>query len=89
MLAFWSNQSGSWRLYMVGRDSADPTELTTYENPGSSPSRAVWSPDGESILIGAASRYYFQLFTLQLDSLVVTRHEITGELLCSGLVKKN
>jgi Tol biopolymer transport system component len=72
-LAFWSNRSGSWRLYRARSSGEDLEELTTYENPGPSPSRPAWSPDGESILLSLRREQYLQLFQLHLSTMEITR----------------
>lgn len=70
---FWSKRDGIWRLYQMSADGDFLEPLTSYENPGSSPSRAAWSPDGKSVLFSLLQDTFLQLYTLNLNETLPIR----------------
>jgi TolB protein len=64
---FWSKRSGSWRLFSINTEGAELSPITSYENPGTFPSRAVWSHDGQSFLVTLLRKNFLQIYKYNLE----------------------
>jgi TolB protein len=66
-LLFWSKRTGSWRLFSIDSEGGGLSPITSYENPGAAPSRAVWSPDGQFILLTLLRKNFLQIYKYRPD----------------------
>ncbi len=81
-IAFDSNRSGSWRLYLMDADGSNVRDLSQADNPGANMYPA-WSPDGKRIAytnsVDDGSR---QIFVLDVDGKNKTQLTKTGIFNC-------
>src|SRR4029079_9928064 len=66
-IAFDSNRSGSWRLYLMDPDGRNVRDLSQVDNPGAN-MYPTWSPDGKHIAYtNSADDGSRQIFVIDVD----------------------
>ena len=64
-IAFASDRSGTWEIWVCNRDGSNPVQLTKFGTGGSGwPS---WSPDGRRIAFDSTARGGYHIFTVDVD----------------------
>jgi DNA-binding winged helix-turn-helix (wHTH) protein len=70
-LAFMSNRSGNWQIWVSGSDGSNPMQLTFGEGSGT----PRWSPDGRSIAYDSGGR---SIFVVSVDVRDAPRRLVDG-----------
>ena len=74
-LAFASNRSGTWNLFMMRADGTDIRQLT--DSPGTD-LEPVWSPDGKKLAFTSNRDGRLEVFLLEVSSQDISKTGITG-----------
>jgi Tol biopolymer transport system component/DNA-binding winged helix-turn-helix (wHTH) protein len=64
-IAFQSDRTGSWEIWVCNRDSSDPVQLTHFGGPMAGTPR--WSPDGQQIVFDSRASGVSQIYAIAAD----------------------
>jgi DNA-binding winged helix-turn-helix (wHTH) protein len=62
-IAFMSNRSGPWQIWMSNEDGSDPVQISTTDSAGT----PRWSPDGQSIAFDAPANGTTEVFVAPIN----------------------
>lgn len=73
-LAFMSNRSGNWQIWVSAADGSDPMQLTY----GGGAGTPRWSPDGQSITYDGTANEGTSIFVISVEKRALARKLVKG-----------